>query len=156
MRPVNQDTLAEIVDTELRQLPTPPAPPTLLPRVMAGVQGWARRPWYTRRWFTWPLAWQAASIAALCLLGAGGLALLPSVEGAATRIATVYTSDVAGDAVGIAERAEVTMNAAVILWRAILQPFAVYAFGLIALMCLACAAFGALLNHVIVGRTVQP
>jgi len=154
MRPVNQETLATVVDTELRQLRTPLAPPTLLPRVMAAVQGWARRPWYTRRWFTWPLLWQAALIAVLCLVGAGGVMLLPSVEGVATRIATVYTAGATGDAVGLAERAEVTMNVVVILWRAILEPFVFYAFAFIALMCLPCAAFGAALSRVIFGRTV--
>lgn len=156
MRPVNQETLAEMVDTELRQLPSPRAPQTLLPRVMAAAERWARRPWYTRAWFTWPLEWQAASVAVFCLIGAGAVMLLPSVEGAATRIATVYTAGVAGDAVGLAGRAEVTMSAVVILWRTILQPFVFYAFAFVALMCVACAAFGAALNHVLFGRTVQP
>ena len=41
---------------ELQMLPTPRAPGTLLPRVMAAVQAWALRPWYQRAWFTWPPA----------------------------------------------------------------------------------------------------
>jgi hypothetical protein len=156
MHPVDPERFADVVGTRLRHLPMPSAPRTLLPRVMAAAQRWARRPWYARAWFTWPLAWQAASIAGLCVLGAGAVMLLPSVEGAAARIATGYAAGMRGHAVDIIGRVEVTMNAAVILWRTIVRPTATYAFAFVALMCLACAVFGAAINHVAFGRTVQP
>jgi hypothetical protein len=136
MHPVDPERFADVLGARLRQLPLPVAPRTLLPRVMAAAQEWARRPWYARAWFTWPLAWQAASIAGLCLLGAGLVLLVPSVASAAAHIATV--------------------NAAVVLWRTIVRPIAPYAFAFAALMCLGCAVFGAALNHVVFGRTVQP
>jgi len=155
MRPADPDITAQIVDSALRQLSAPPAPPTLLPRVMAAVQAWASRPWYTREWFTWPRAWQAASIAALVLLGAAGLLLVPNAQAAVARVVSAYTGSVSGDVVGVAERAEVTANTVRIVGRAILEPLAIYAAALIGLMCLACVAFGAALNYLIAERTVQ-
>ena len=136
MHPVDPEPFADIVGSSLRRLPLPVAPRTLLPRVMAAAQEWARRPWYAREWFAWPLAWQAASIAMLCVSGAGAVVLLPSVASATAHMTTV--------------------NAAVVVWRAIVRPVAPYAFAYGALMCLACAVFGAALNHVVFGRTVQP
>ena len=59
MHPVDLET---VVGQELRRLPMPRAPRTLLPRVLAAVEAWAQRPWYERAWFTWPLGWQIASI----------------------------------------------------------------------------------------------
>ena len=67
-------TWTTLVDRELRQLPSPRAPHTLLPRVLAAVEQWTRRPWYARAWFTWPLGgrsrrwprWPCSSPAAPC------------------------------------------------------------------------------------------
>jgi hypothetical protein len=129
----------DVVGARLRELPLPAAPGTLLPRVMAAAHEWARRPWYSRAWFTWPLGWQAASIAllgVLCVLGAGAVLLLPSVASAAARLASV--------------------NAVLILWRTFVRPVAPYAFAFAALMGVACAVFGAALNYVVFSRTVQP
>ena len=136
MLPVDPEQLARTVAAALGQLPVPPAPPTLLPRVMAAAQQWARRPWYTRAWFSWPLAWRVASIAALAAAVAGAPLLLPSAE------------ETLSPAVA-------RMNAAVVLWRAIIRPMLPYAAAFGALMCLACAVFGAALNQVVFGRTVQ-
>ena len=127
--------LEQRVNRELRRLPSPPAPHTLLPRVLAAVDAWVNRPWYERAWFTWPLGWQAASIALVALLGYAVWAL-PS-------LITVPSSVVA------------TSNGASIVWRTLIQPFMVYAFGLIVLMCLACAAFGTALNYVFLERTAD-
>ena len=146
--------LERLVHRELRQLPTPSAPRTLLPQVLAAVRQWTGRPWYTRAWFAWPLAWQGVSIAALVVLLAGSAALVPGAEDAARRAASTSLSGALADVTGIAQRAEAVMNAARVLWRALLEPFVAYAFVLAALMCVACAAFGAALNHVAFGRTV--
>src|SRR5580765_5228087 len=83
--------LDRLVDRELKHLPSPRAPHTLLPRVLAAVEHWTLRPWYTRAWFTWPLAWQIVSLTALALLVVAGALLMPSawaaVDDAATRLA---------------------------------------------------------------------
>jgi len=122
---------------------------------MAAAQQWARRPWYARAWFTWPRGWQAASTALLVVMAAGAV-MLPGVEGAAARVWTMHTASIGGDAAGFTGRLEATMNAVVVLWRTIVRPLETYAFGFVALMCSACAVFGAALNHVVFGRTVQP
>jgi hypothetical protein len=149
--------LESLVERELRQLPLPRAPHTLLPRVLAAVQHWAGRPWYARAWFTWPLAWQAVSIAALVLIVAAGAMLVPSAQAAAGRAASGITASIASagpisEAAALARRAEVTINALRILWRALVEPMVPYAFALVMLMCLASAAFATALNRVAFGR----
>ena len=143
--------LEALIGRELRQLPPPRAPHTLLPRVMAAVQTWTLRPWYERAWLTWPLGWQAASAAVLILL-----AMLLSVAGnTAVAAASTFGAPMLSEFVDVAERTAVTVNAATVLWRALLEPVVPYVFGLVAMMCLACAAFGAALGHVAIGRSLQ-
>ena len=126
------DELERRVHAELRRLPAPLAPATLLPRVLAAVDAWARRPWYARAWFTWPLGWQVLSIAALAaaVYGTWNLPPLP---------ASVVT----------------TTNAGGVLWRTIIEPLLGYVVGLVVLMCLACAVFGAALNYLFLERTAS-
>jgi hypothetical protein len=120
------------VHRELRRLPAPRAPHTLLPRVLAAVEAWVNRPWYTRAWFTWPLGWQVASVA-LLVLAVAGVWMLPPAPPSVV----------------------VTTNAGRVLWRTMVEPFLAYAFGIVVLMCLACAAFGAALSYVFVERAEQ-
>jgi hypothetical protein len=129
---ISFDDLERRVDRELRRLPLPLAPDTLLPRVLAAVDAWARRPWYARAWFTWPIGWQIASILALMLFAAG-LWMLPPAPPSFV----------------------VTTSASRVLWRTMVEPFLAYAFVVVVLMCLACAAFGAALSYVFVERAEQ-
>src|SRR5579859_435636 len=73
----NETDLERIVDAELRQLPLPRAPQTLLPRVMQAVEAGAHRAWYARAWFTWPWWWRLASVALVALLAYGVWRLPP-------------------------------------------------------------------------------
>jgi hypothetical protein len=146
--------LEQLVHRELTQLPTPRAPRTLLPHVLAAVRQWAERPWYARAWLTWPRAWQGVSIAALVVLLAGSAVIVSSAQAAASDAASTFVSGALGGVTGIAQRTEAAMNAARVLWRALLEPLVAYAFALAVLMCLACAACGAALTHVAFGRTV--
>lgn len=148
MHPADLETL---VDRELRRLPAPHAPQTLLPRVLAAVQQWSRRPWYARAWFTWPPAGQIASAAVLILIVVCSAMLIPSAQTAVGQM----SARLMGGVTPIARRAEATMNAARVVWRALIEPLVVYAFGLVVLMCVACAAFGAALNHVVFRRAVH-
>ena len=120
------------IDRQLRRLPSPVAPHTLLPRVLAAVDEWARRPWYTRAWFTWPAGWQVASIIAVLLVAIGAWMLPPAPPSLV-----------------------VTTNAGRVLWRTMVEPFLVYAFGIVVIMCVACAVFGAALSYVFVERAEQ-
>ena len=148
MHPVDLETL---VDRELRQLPALRAPHTLLPRVLAAVQQWSQRPWYARAWFTWPVAAQIASAAALVLIVATSALLITGAQLAVDETSARLLSRLSP----FAQSAEATVNAARVVWRALIEPLLVYAFGLVVLMCLACAAFGTALNHVAFRRAVH-
>lgn len=126
------DELERRVHEELRRLPGPLAPRTLLPRVLAAVDAWANRPWYARAWFTWPLGWQIASVAALAFAVYGTWNLPP-----------VPASVVA------------TTNAGGVIWRTLIEPLVGYVVFLVVLMCLACAVFGAALNYLFLERTAS-
>jgi hypothetical protein len=132
MQPGDFDDLEALATRQLRRLPSPRAPQTLLPRVLAAVDAWARRPWYMRAWFTWPLGWQAASIAALALLIYGGAHLPPAPPSVVTAV-----------------------SATRVLWDALIQPLLPYILVVVVLMCLACAAFGVALNYVLLERVEQ-
>jgi hypothetical protein len=47
------------------------------------------------------------------------------------------------------------LNAARVVWHAVVEPLAVYAFAVVAVMFLACVAFGTALSHVAFGRAVH-
>jgi hypothetical protein len=152
MRPSDLETL---VHRELQQLPLPRAPYTLLPRVMAAVQEWTLRPWYARAWFTWPLQWQVASITALVAIVVAVAVLLPGVQAVAVSGVSRLVAQPLGDVAGIAQQVQTTTSAAEVLWRLLLQPLVGYAFAVVVLMCLACVAFGAALNYVVIERAYQ-
>jgi hypothetical protein len=145
--------LERLIDTELRKLPAPRAPRTLLPRVMAAVQESADRPWYTRAWLTWPVAWQAVSVVLLFGSIAGGAMLLPALQAAAD--ALTFVADVRGDVAETTRNVEVATTAVRVVWRALLAPVVPYAFGLVFLMCVACAVFGTALNHLVFGKALR-
>jgi hypothetical protein len=149
---MHRGDLKAIVDEGLRQLPAPKAPPTLLPRVMAVVAEWAARPWYTRAWFTWPAAWQVASIALLIVLIAGGALLQTRLQGALQGAPTPeFAAGVTARVVGVERGAEAAARAATVLWHALFEPVATYAVALVVMLSLACAIVGAALNRVAVG-----
>jgi len=148
------DDLERLVDRALTRLPSPRAPETLLPRVMALVDASAQRVWYRRAWRTWPLAWQIASAIACAAL----LLLIASV-GPVTSVGTVAktapASQVISDSVAFAGRMQDATGVAWTLWRVVLQPLVPYAFALAMLMCGACVVFGVALNYVVFGRTLH-
>ena len=146
--------LEHLVSRELGRLPEPPAPHTLLPRVMAAVREWSQRPWYERAWFTWPFGWQLVSVACLLVLLTGSVMLMPRAEAAAGGVASRLTSGVRTDVETLTRRGEVAITAARIVWRTAVEPYVAYAFVFVALLCGMCAAFATALNHVVApGRT---
>ena len=145
--------LERLVARELRALPPPRAPHTLLPRVLAAVDASARRPWYSRAWMTWPAAWQAVSVLVLIAGVSGAALLLPSLRAAMS--ALTFVADVQGDVAERARDVEVATTAVRVLWNALLAPVVPYAFGLVLLMCVACAVFGTALNHLVFGKALR-
>src|SRR5688500_5834544 len=97
--------LERLVARELRALPAPRAPRTLLPRVLAAADTSARRPWYSRAWMTWPAAWQAVSVLVLIAGISGAALLLPSLRTAMS--ALTFVADVQGDVAARARDVEV-------------------------------------------------
>ena len=144
--------LERLIDRELRMLPPPVAPRTLLPRVMTAVQA-AQRPWYSRAWLTWPLGWQAASVAVLFAVLAGIAVIGPPLQAAASTLP--FVSSVRDDVADRARDVEVATTTVRVLWRALIAPIVPYAFGLVFLMSAACALFGTALNHLVFGKALR-
>ena len=145
--------LEHLIDRELRKLPPPRAPRTLLPRVMAAMDESLHRPWYSRAWLAWPIGWQIASVCLLLGVIAGTALLLPAVREAAN--ALTFVADARGNVADTARDVEVVTTAVRVVWRALLAPVVPYAFGLVFLMCVACAVFGTALNHLVFGRALR-
>ena len=177
---MHPDDLERIVDRALKQLPGPRAPRTLLPRVIAAVEAgrlekssprsaFAKASAGSRRstplgrsaacaggpWLSWPLAWQAASLAALVVLGVGLSTLWPSVQSALQpRIAPALT-ELTAAAADVTASANVLATVVRAVWNVIVQPLLGYVLVLVLMMCAACAAFGAALGRVVLGGVPQ-
>jgi len=145
--------LERLIDRELRSLPAPRAPRTLLPRVMAAANAAAHRPWYARAWLDWPVGWQLASALVLIGVVAGGSVLLPQVRDAVEAIS--FVANVRSDVASSAREVETATSAVRVLWRTLLAPVVPWAFALVTLMCAACAVFGTALNHLVFGRAYR-
>jgi len=150
---VDNADLERQINRELRALPTPRAPRTLLPRIMAAVEESARRPWYMRAWLEWPTSMQLASAVLLIGLVAGGSVLMPQLRSALTAIS--FVASVQSDVADSARDVEVATTAARVLWRTLLAPVVPWAFALLTLMGAACVVFGTALNHLVFGRAFR-
>jgi len=145
--------LERLIDRELRSLPAPRAPRSLLPRVMAAAHAAAERPWYSRAWLEWPVGWQFASALVLLAVVAGGSVVVPHVRDAVETIG--FVANVRGDVASSARDVETATTAVRVLWRTLLAPVVPWAFALVTLMCAACAVFGTALNHLVFGRAFR-
>ena len=134
MDPVDLDTQ---LDRELRALPAPRAPRTLLPRVMAAT---VQNPAAARAsgWFTWPVAWRIASVAAVVFAAAGVWMF------AATPPERVSEAANAAGEVATLLR---------VFWDVMFQPVATYIFVLGISLALACALAWAALEAALGGAS---
>jgi len=148
--------LEALVHRELKALPRPAAPETLLPRVMTAIQRRLARPWYTRALFTWPLAGQAACLVALlALVGGLGLWLPIAHESGGTLLSALLGNETQRIA-GAAARVGATVNAIEVLRRTLVEPLYAYAVILILTMCATSAVLGAALARVALGGALRP
>ena len=116
------------LDRELKTLPRPRAPRTLLPRVLAATT--MRAPSAATGWLTWPRHWQAASIAALLALVSAAWWVMSAPPQPVSRIAQS------------AGQAATTVR---VLWDVLLQPAATYLFAIgVVLALIGAAAWAAL------------
>lgn len=134
--------LERLLDSELKQLPLPRAPETLLPRVMA-----AAGPWYRRPWVTWPAVWQGASAVLLASLVAGLALLIPAVQHASGAVASRMPVAVPRSLVDIVRRATEAAALMRVVSQVLLQPIALYVLALAISLSVAGAALWSALNH---------
>lgn len=142
MDPVDLD---ELLDRELKALPGPRAPRTLLPRVLAatGSADAAGTPAHVPQaaptgWSTWSTGRQAAAVAALCLL--------------VTAITMLVSAPPSG-AAEAARTANETATVVRVLWDVMLQPVATYMFVLGISLALACAGAWAAMEFALGGAS---
>jgi len=152
---MDPSNLERRIGWELAHLPTPAAPATLLPRVMAAVQAWATRPWYERAWATWPLGWQVASLALFAIGAVVASMVVPALSAAAQDVATAAMAKVSGRVPDLGLRLEVISLAAPVLWRALVYRVLFIAFIVVTFMSLACAMVAAVLDRAVFGRAVE-
>lgn len=128
MTPLDDDRLTR----ELKRLPLPAAPPTLVGRVMFAVAALDRRPWYRRAWVTWPEPLQIGSALVMVALA----------------IATWWYAPLVWDMRPEWARSAVALGRVL---NSLLLPLALYAGGLAILISLGCAAAWAAINRVALG-----
>ena len=140
-----------LIDHELQALPSPRAPQTLLPRVMRAVR--AATPAVPARatgWSTWPVAWRTGALAAAVIV-LGIVTFWPLLLNLADA-ALAHTNSATGARLSAALHGFGDIVAAVrVVWRVLLQPFAIFALAIIAVMSAACAVFGTALGRVALG-----
>jgi hypothetical protein len=144
--------LERLLDRELKRLPGPRAPQTLMPRVIAAARQ-KLVPWYQRPWITWPLALQTASIVLLTTVLAGIAFVLPSVQHASSSL--ISGLSVPATLAGIARRAQEAAALMNVVLQVFLQPVAVYLFALAIALMLACSALWSALNRIALGGAHQ-
>lgn len=152
---MNSFELERFVSRQLRALPMPPAPRTLLPRVLAAARAWSERPWYAREWFTWPFVWQFGSVALLLLTIVAGAVAVPMLQSFLAETAVAIGSTIQMDLPQLGGGLDVSANALRVIWRALVQPFLPYAFAVVVLMCGACASAVFVLNRLVFGRALH-
>ena len=132
---MNPIDLEQVVDAELKRLPTPRAPRTLLPRVLAATAT-EPRPQPSRGWGAWPRLWQFAGgvVAAVVIVGAWRLAVI-----AQPFIAELWPSAGFGNATSVTRGAGDAATVVRVLWDVVLQPVATYVSVLAISFALACA-----------------
>lgn len=136
----------------LRQMETPRAPDTLLPRVMAAVRVSAHVPWYRREWRRWPLGWQLASGVPTATLLALALSAWPPPALTAWFFENAGALD---SAARMARQVQPAVTAVQVLWLTVGRPVVPVLAALTVLMGVECVLLGFTLNHLTLGRTSQ-
>jgi hypothetical protein len=153
---MNPDDLQQLMDRELKRLPTPRAPATLLPRVLAATVARPPVPWYARAWVTWPLGWQVASLAVLVAAGVGFAMLAPDVWQAAAGLAPGVPGRAPSRLAALADALDGAVTLTRVCWQVLLEPIAFYLLVLAVSLSLACAAVWTALERAALGGASQP
>ncbi len=146
--------LERLLDRELKRLPPPRAPRTLLPRVMSAARQ-SLLPWYRRPWVTWPAGLQTASVGLLALLLAVVGTMLPSVQNAAQPLTSSVTGSLPRGLVTAAQRINEGAALMKVLLEVFVQPVAAYFFALGIALTIACGVLWTAINRVALGGASQ-
>lgn len=149
---MNPIDLERLVDAELKRLPAPRAPRTLLPRVLAAVDAQQQHAKPARGWAFWPRAWQFAGgvVMAAVLVGIWRLATL-----AEPFISELLPAVGLGRAAAFTRGADDAATVVRVLWEVLLQPVATYVSILAISLALACALFWTAVERLAPGGASQ-
>lgn len=140
----------------LSRLPGPRAPRSLSPRVMAAVRAHEALPWYRKSWFSWPVGWQVAGVAAALVMVAAGAMLAPAaLRGAAavtTLVAQAVGATLAWEPPAGVRRVLEMVEAARVVWRTVLGPLVFYASVFAVVVGMVFALCAAALTRLTLGR----
>ena len=128
--------LEQLVDAELKRLPTPRAPRTLLPRVLAAVEVQEQHAKPARGWTMWPRGWQFAGGAVAAAVFVGLWRLAAFAQPYIAYLLSIGGFDRAASVTRSADEAAAVMR---VLWEVLLQPVATYVSVLAISLVLACA-----------------
>ena len=139
------------LDYELRRLPAPRAPETLLPRVLQAVSELETRPWYSRAWVVWPRELQVASAVMLALLVAGLWSLAPTGQQWIGEAVSPAASAVSARLALAAEWVGQVATLSRLLWQVLIQPIAFYFLALMIAATVIGALFWTAVNRLALG-----
>lgn len=137
-----EQDLEKLMERELQSLPSPRAPETFAPRVMAAITAQASLPWHQRTWFEWPRGWQAASAALTVAFLATLMAFAPWRALAGADVVVQLVGQVRLFVDGIGETAERVLRIALPLWSALAQQYLVFALVIVGSLAAVVAALG--------------
>ena len=149
---MNPIDLERLVDAELKRLPAPRAPRTLLPRVLAAVEAQQQHAKPARGWALWPRAWQFAGGVAMAavLIGIWKLAAF-----ARPLVSELLPAVGMGRAAALTRGADDAVTVVRVLWEVLLQPVATYVSILAISLALACALFWTAVERLAPGGASQ-
>jgi hypothetical protein len=139
--------LERAVDLALRRLRPVVAPPTLLPRVLDAVRHRLQRPWYERPWFNWPAGLQTAAALALVAALAAGAFMWPIVDRVLVDALFAIVGGWVEPLAAVSADVMTVFNTVAVLRRLLVGDVLGYVIAVTAVMCMACAAFGAALTR---------
>lgn len=141
------------LDRELKQLPAPRAPDTLLPRVLAAAGRQARRPWYACGWASWSPAWRAAALVSLAFALVGLSSVVVAVEGwVVALLSGVVPHGAIENLLGSASRIVAAASAMRVVWVVLVEPVVVPLVALGGVLYVTCLVFGFALGRLASGR----
>jgi hypothetical protein len=148
---MNPIDLEQLVDAELKRLPTPRAPRSLLPRVLAAA---AAQPQVApaRGWAAWSRVWQfAGGVVAMALI-VGLWKLVALVQPFAAELLPALGL---GRATTLTRSADDAATVVRVLWDVLLQPVATYVSILAISFALACALLWSAVERLAPGGASQ-